>query len=99
MSSCVSLIKRVTLNSPVPVVIARLKVGDVLKVVWIPTATTSGRIEAQTTTGPDAGATAGSITFDGVQQLSRCLQDGHRYQAIVLSQPTGGRCDVEVRIA
>lgn len=92
--SCLSLVKRVALNSPVPAVVASLHVSQVLELVRVPSTTGGfGRIEAQTNTG----VTAGSITFDGVRRLWDCMERGHRYDATVTEMPVGGRCVVELR--
>ncbi len=92
--SCVSLVKRVALNSPVPAVVSGLQVRQVLELVRVPSTSGGfGRIEAQTNTG----ATAGSITFDGVRRLWDCMERGFRYHAMVTEIPVGGRCVVELR--
>jgi len=90
--SCVSLARRVTLNSPAPAIVSTLQNGDVLALVLVPSSSGGiGRIEAQTTTGASISATAGSITFDGVRRLWDCMERGYRYLATVDGVPSGGR--------
>ena len=91
---CVGFTRKVPLNSPVPAVVKTLAVGDALDVVLV-RAAAGPRLEARTA----SGRTAGSITFDGVAVLVRCIEAGHQYVAVIASLPGGGVCIVTVRYA
>jgi hypothetical protein len=85
---CSTLVFRTPLASPKPKVIAKLKKGDQLELI------------AQTAAGPaivqtPQGEEAGSIT-SRLADLLRCLDEGYKYVAIVMSI-TGGNVEVEIR--
>lgn len=87
--SCETLVIRTTLSSPKFDVVASLKERDVLEV------------EKQGQTGPvivrtNLGQSAGSITSGHLLRLMQCMDEGHRYVAIVM-RIEGGKVEIEVR--
>jgi hypothetical protein len=88
---CLALIVTTTLNSPVPSVLATLRVDDVLEIVLKQQG--ANRIVVAQTAGSDV---AGSITSDILPNLIRCITQGIRYNARVL-EIDGGRCRVQIR--
>lgn len=88
-TECLRLIIRTPLNSPVPMVIARLTKGDKLS------------LEVRGERGPvvaidTKGDVAGSITDERLLDLIGCINDGHVYVAIVTNVERG-KVDVEIR--
>lgn len=74
-----ALIEDTILNSPVPAVVATLKVGDILDVSLVKGPPV--RVIVQTL----AGVTAGSFTGAKLPQIIKCLEAGVVYQALVVS--------------
>jgi hypothetical protein len=89
--NCEKLDVPTLLNSPVPTVVANLKKGDRLEVV-LRKAGSLARLEAV----DSRGKVAGSLTPNELLQIVRCIEDGHDYVAVVMSDPAGGA--VKVRI-
>lgn len=89
-SDCAGLIKVTTLNSAVPKVVRTLKAGDRLTVTLDPGG--SGRVEARTRQGD----LAGSITYNGVSSLKKCLEEKWMYVATVQAV-SGGDVSIEIR--
>lgn len=85
---CSKLRIRTNLGSPDPKVVATLKKGDVLAVVYEPP---RGPLYVETSKGKRAGSI---LTGDQVKLIS-CIADGHTYAAEVLSV-SGGKCEVEI---
>lgn len=81
------------INSPNPVVVSRLSIGDLLDVVL--TGTLPRRVLE---VWRPAGGTAGSLTHRGHLALIRCIETGNRYQAEVI-QITGGAVIVQIERA
>lgn len=84
-----AIAQRAPLNSPVPAVVATLRVGEELDIVL---ATSSGRPILEVRKG---GSVAGALTHRGHLTLIRCIGDGWTYKAIVTSISSGL---VELRI-
>lgn len=85
---CSAIRDTTILNSPDPVVLSRLSVGDVLS------------IRAESDDGPlvavdSEGSVAGSITSLSMSRMLRCISEGWDFQARV-SELEGGRCRVEI---
>jgi hypothetical protein len=87
-TDCTRFMAPVLLDSPKPAVIAMLRVGDILELEF------GGQrqvvIEARTRNGQVAGAVT------GLPKLRRCMQEGYRYIAEVMSVK-GGACNVQIR--
>ena len=88
---CTNIFQETTLASPVPEVLQRLIVNQILNLQMQPP---RGPLLAVT----DQGETAGSITTTLLARLITCINDGHQYVAIVRAV-NGGKCDVEIRHA
>lgn len=86
--NCNSLRFRTSLNSPVPAVIATLKVKDELTLAQ---KKADGPLLAIAPSGAVAGSIAGSLLL----QLLRCMEEGHGYKAVVI-KVTGGNVEVEI---
>jgi len=86
---CDDLVFSTTLNSPKVSVISKLKAKDVLRLTL---AGPRGPVVAVTS----EGETAGSITEPRLVDLIRCMSEGHKYIALVLSIDAGA-CRVQVR--
>ena len=89
---CTNIFEETTLASPVPEVLQRLQVGQILRLQL-----------QQPPRGPllavtDQGETAGSITTTSLTRLIICINDGHQFVALVRAV-SGGKCDVEIRSA
>lgn len=83
------IVETVPLNSPQPVIVTALNVGDVLDVVLV----TSGPrpvLEVQRN-----GQRAGALTHRNHLNLINCIVSGRTYQAVVVRKAGGA---VEVRV-
>lgn len=87
--SCTS-IRTAPLNSPQPNVVANLKVSDRL---YVYLDKSLGRAILQVR--DLSGAVAGSLTFLGHLALIDCIEQGHSYEAVVLSISGGA---IQLRI-
>jgi hypothetical protein len=86
-----NITENTTLNSPDRTVLASLRVGDMLTVVFQPGP--PRRLVAE----QSPGVVAGSITSPSMLQIIQCIsRDGHAYVAEVLSI-RGAICQVRVR--
>lgn len=85
-----SIMERTNLNSVVRQVLATVRVGDFLDVVYLPGP--PSRLVAQTT----AGAIVGSITSPSLLQFIQCIMAGRSYVAAVTSVQ-GAICQVTVQ--
>jgi hypothetical protein len=88
---CSTLVERTFLNSPVPAVVATLKVGDILQVT-LSTVNSATILEAVA----DGGDIAGSLTPARLPQIVECIGKGFTYVAIV-QEKNGGSVRVEIR--
>lgn len=88
--SCTDLRFQTSLNSPVPEVIAALKLKDRLA---LEQRKEEGPVLAVTSTKKVAGSIAGGLLL----QLLRCMEKGFSYEAII-TKVTGGNVEVEVRL-
>lgn len=86
-SPCARLTFQATINSPKPIVVGQLKVGDSLDVVLNP--------QVQGVILEHNAQTAGSLTGTQVAQLINCINSGFEYQAVVV-QLNGGQCVVRI---
>jgi hypothetical protein len=86
---CHTLSFRSAVNSPQPPLLAKLKVGSVLKVRLQTSPQTAVVLEHK-------AKTVGALTGPKVARLINCLQNGYTFEAEVLSV-AGGECEVEVR--
>lgn len=86
-SPCARLTFQATLNSPKPVIVSQLKVGDLLDVVL--------NSQGQGIILEHNGQIAGSLTSSQVAQLVNCMNSGFDYQATVV-QLNGGQCVVRI---
>jgi hypothetical protein len=85
-----NIVETTNLNSVDRTVLATLRIGDVLSVVFLPGP--PQRLVAQS-----AGRIAGSITSPSMPQIIQCItQGGHSYEAEIVSI-RGALCRVEVR--
>ena len=84
---CADLVFAVTLASPVPLVLGRVKPGDTLSV---------RRGTGKAVDAYYASDRVGSITHANQQRLVECLASGEQYEAVVL-EVEGGRCEVRVQ--
>jgi hypothetical protein len=91
---CENLSIPTVLNSPVAKVVATLKKGDRLVVVQNKSAGYS-RLEAE---APN-GKVAGSLTPDELLDIVDCMNRGHKYVAIVTSEPEGAVVKVRIQSA
>jgi hypothetical protein len=87
IATCASISLKVTLNSPNAKVIRTLKKDDELSIQLKGTS-----VVAVT----DAGEIAGAITFAGITEFKKCLEQGHEYIAIVV-QVHQGNCEVLIQ--
>jgi hypothetical protein len=85
-TDCESLSIRTHIASPIPAVIAKIKVGDNLSVDLTPP---TGPVEVVT----EDGETAGSLLPPDIAKLIQCISQGHVYRAKVTSI-SGGNCQV-----
>lgn len=83
-----ALIEKTILNSPNPVVISTLSVGDVL-IVDVDTSQ-GKRVVAKAN-----NQIAGTITSVNLVRIISCIEDGYSYKAVVLGI-SGGKVDVEI---
>lgn len=90
--SCDKLDVTTLLNSPVPVVIANLKKGDILDVLLRKSRGIT-RLEA---VDPN-GQVAGSLTPNELLQIVKCIEAGYKYVATLTGNPSGGAVKVRVR--
>jgi len=90
-TDCSKLVERTLINSPVPTVVAALKVGDVLQVTL---GQISGAPILQAVT--EGGEVAGSLTPPRLPQIVECIGKGFSYVAIV-QEIDGGAVKVEIR--
>lgn len=88
-NDCANVLQSTILNSPNPLVINTLHIGDVLRIVLL---SSTGPLVVQT----NSGQTAGSITSASLHRLIECINNGFHFIAIVV-EIDGGRCTVEVR--
>lgn len=88
--SCDSIFEKTILNSPQAAVLAKLKKGDVLKILIHET---DGR---KSLVAVFNGEIAGSITSASLSTIKNCMDQGYTYIAIVDSVD-GGRCTVLIR--
>lgn len=86
---CQTLSINTHLSSPDPVVIAKLKPGDILEIVLTPP---RGPVQAITS----AGEIAGAILNMDIDSLIQCISDGHDYHAKVLDIK-GGNCQILIK--
>lgn len=91
-TDCKNLVEKTVLNSPDPVVLAKLKEKDILKLVL---RRPGGK---KIVVAEWKGAVAGSITFARLAQLIRCLEDNHKFVAEIMNVRSG-RCEVLVKPA
>lgn len=87
--SC-NAVRTAPLNSPQPVVVARLRINDRL---YVHLDKSTGRAILQVR--DSAGVVAGSLTFLGHLYLIDCIEQGYSYEAVVLSISGGA---VQLRI-
>lgn len=92
-SSGCEIIERVPLNSPQPAVVATLQQHEQLDVVAVPAG--NGRTLAARKQGAPA-AIAGTLTPSSMTRLLRCIDQGNRYVAVVLSV-SNALVEVEIR--
>jgi hypothetical protein len=85
-----NIVERTPLNSPNSTVLATLRVGDILNVVYVPGP--PQRLVAE----QSHGVIAGSITSPSMLQIIQCIQRGYAYVAEVMSI-RGAICEVTVR--
>jgi hypothetical protein len=91
---CEDFTDKTTLNSPKATVISKLKEGDVLRVDLQPIRAGGATVVAIT----PGDQVAGAITSTKSPQLIKCIEKGHKYQALVV-EIDGGRCTVEISVA
>lgn len=90
-TDCSKLVERTLLNSPVPAVVANLKIEDVLQVTL---SNIGGAVILQAVT--EDGEVAGSLTPPRLPQIVECVGRGFSYVAIV-QEVDGGAIKVEIR--
>jgi hypothetical protein len=88
-TDCTTLVIRTQLASPVPAVIATLKIGDLLSVT---PETPRGPVRLIT----ESGEIAGAILPIDIAALLQCISDGHEYNAKV-TELKGGNCQVLIK--
>lgn len=88
---CTKVRFRTHLSSPVPEVVATLKVGDTLAVKYQPP---RGPLYAQT----EKGKKAGSIVTGEQVTLINCINNGYSYKAEVV-KIAGGKCELQIKPA
>lgn len=88
--NCQLLSIQTSLASPIPAVVATLKIGDILDVVLTPPV---GPVQVITKSGKVAGAI---ITPPNLAQLIQCITDGNTYSARVL-EINGANCKVLIK--
>ena len=86
---CESLKFDAQLTSPQPAIVATLKVGEVLTIV---VATMKGTVVVQVLKG---SSIAGGLAGPDASRLRNCIDDGHQYEATVISV-IGGQVRVHV---
>ena len=84
-----AITERTVLASPVPAVIANLKVGDILTVDLETTPRTRVVVK-------QLGQTAGALTSARLVDIIECLRNSFSYEAEVLSI-NGGKIEIEIR--
>lgn len=87
---CAKLFEKTVLNSPKAEVLAKLQVGQELKLMLI------GDDKKSLVAVTSDGEVAGSITTASLVKIKNCIQQGYGYLALVESV-AGGRCSVFVR--
>lgn len=88
-----AIVQDAPINSPNPMVVPGLAIGDVLNVVVAGTPQRTV-LEVRTSTG----LTAGSLTQRGHLEIVRCIGEGNIYQAEVI-QKSGGAVIVRIERA
>lgn len=89
-SSCESLVITTQLNSPKPVVVEQINVGDVLNVVIKQMGSTAAVVALY------HGELAGGLASPDLQKLRECLASGTPYVATVIGKNDG---QVTVRVS
>lgn len=74
------------LASPDPLLVGKLKIGEILSIRLIPP---TGPVQVLN----NSGGIVGAILSKDVAKLIECISDGHQYQAKVL-EIKGGNCQV-----
>lgn len=89
---CSSLVVDTILNSPVPKVVSGLKKGDRLKVATMKAGSLTRLVAID-----DRRAVAGSLTPPELVAIIRCIEKGHSYVAVFLSDFKGGSVNVRIQ--
>lgn len=92
-TSCQDFVDKTSLTSP-KAPVKQLKVGDRLRVELQPIKAGGNTVIAIT----EKKETAGAITSTKTPRLIKCLEEGHKYIAVVLSI-SGGQCTIEIKSA
>jgi hypothetical protein len=92
-SVCASLSVDTILNSPVPAIVQDLKPGQELEVAKETTKTHFITLVAK----DGQGRIAGSLTPPSLITIINCIENGHKYVAVVLSDVNSGVIRVRIR--
>lgn len=84
-----------TLNSPVPQIVRDLKEGSVLSVV-IEVSQSATRMKT-IVAKDESGRTAGALTPPGLVTIINCMEQGFKYEAVVLEKVVGGLVRVRIQ--
>lgn len=81
-----NIVESVPLNSPQPLIVRKLKKGDILSV----------EVDGKSLVAKLEGDKAGALTPSSLLDLLDCIEKGKEYVAVVTTIK-GGFCEVEIR--